>query len=333
MERFFDTVWRGLIGGALFLLVLPFLSFLIGEKSGGAVLSWGGVIASGLLRGCIYGLVALALTLIYRAQRLVNFAQGDFVALGAVSAFAASAVLAAEYWTRAALSIALVSALAVLSGAFVRPLAPTSLLRTVMATLGLGFLIRVLTEEIAQERFSEMVTETPFLGKEFIIAGTKIPFQGLALILITAGLCGGLLLFVRHSRWGSALRAIGCAGEDALSDAILRRSGLIAWGLAGGLGAAAGILLAPLAGLTEDMSLIVFKAIPAAVLGGFGSLRGALTGGLLIGAAEAGAGLYISDSAERMTAYVILLVVLVIRPRGLFGTSQAFRKIDGPAFS
>lgn len=333
MERFFDYVWRGVVGMTLFVLVLPILAFLAGEMPGGDLNFYGRAVLNGVTRGCVYGLVALGLTLIYRTQRLVNFAQGEIVTLGFFVMVTTPIVLGSGYWMSVGLTIVLVAVIAMASGFVVNALARKSLLYALMATLGLGLLISVLTDELVQGYSGAVDLTTPFSGRNVTIGSVILSSQSLAVILITVSLVGVLFLVVRHSRWGVMVRTIWLQRGDRISKGSLSQISLIAWGLAGGLGAVAGILLIPVGGLGEEAHFIVFKAIPAVVLGGFGSLRGALIGGLVIGVAEAMAGLYISESAERVVAYVILLVVLIIRPYGLLGERQAVREMDGAALS
>ncbi len=333
MERFFDHVWRTLIGAALFVFALPVLAFLAGELTGDSLALYGGALIRGLTRGCIYSLVALGLTVIYRSQKVVNFAQGEIVALGFFVMVLISTMLGLGYWVSAGLTIVFMVVISLASGLILNTVKQNKYIYALMATLGLGLVISVLTDELTQGISGAFILTTPFSVRNMSIGGVVLSSQSLAVLLITVSLSGGLFLFVRHSRWGASVRAVWLQGAIGFSKTLRNQLSLIAWGLAGGFGAVAGILIIPAGGLGEEAHLVVFKALAAIVLGGFGSLRGALIGGLLIGASEAFAGLYISYSAERITTYVILFVVLLIRPSGLLGERQDVRRMDGAALS
>jgi branched-chain amino acid transport system permease protein len=144
--------------------------------------------------------------------------------------------------------------------------------------------------------------------------------EQLAVIAMTAALCAVLYLFFRFAKLGVAMQATSQNQLAAYYMGIpVRRVNMLIWGLSAAVAAFGGILLAPVAFVHSNMGFIGLKAFPAAVLGGFGSVPGAIVGGLIIGVVEALAGFYLPEGFKDIAAYIVVLVVLMVRPHGLFG--------------
>jgi branched-chain amino acid transport system permease protein len=282
---------------------------------------------SGLVEGMIYAAFALALVLIWRSTRIVNFAQG---AMAAATAFIALAVInaGASYW------IALVVALAAgfLIGAIVervviRPVEGGPELNAVIVTLGLFVAIQALIAIIGGSSFQSF--PTPFGVRGFEIGDTTIALTPTSLyiigsVLVTMGL---LVALFRFTRVGLAMRASAFGQEVArLLGVRVGRMLTLGWALAAVVGSLSGLLIAGGEFIYPAYmdSLIVFGFV-AAVLGGLDSPVGAIVGGLLLGLALSYVSGYIDSALVNVAALVILMIVLLVRPGGLFASSVARR--------
>jgi len=275
---------------------------------------------AGIAVGCVYALVALGFVLIYKATAVVNFAQGELMMLGG---FVALALVAAGWpWLLALAGAAVLCALGGLAAErlLLRPLSGQPHIPIVMTTLGLGFMLKGGVTMLPGWGAETHALPTPFAGQVLAPGGTPLAADHLLVIAVTAML--GLLLFAffRFTRTGKALRATAQnpRGAQLVGISLTRMQGL-AWALAAGLAAVAGVLLAPVTFVHAQMGAIGLKALPAAVIGGFGSIPGAVAGGLLLGLVESFAGFYAPDGVKDVAAHVLVLAILWLRPAGLFG--------------
>ena len=275
---------------------------------------------NGLAVGCIYGLVALGFVLIYKATEVVNFAQGDFLMLGAFVAYTFITLLGWNYWLSFALAIAIMAVF----GAFIDALVLRRVIgqpgfSVVMLTLGLGFMFRSFA---AMTWGSETYTIlTPFSAKVVHFGAVVVSDEYLAIIVGTTLLCAILYAFFRYTRMGVAMQA---ASQNQLAAYYMgipvKLIFSLIWAISSGVAVVAGVLLAPVSLIDPNMGFIGLKAFSAAVLGGFGSIPGALVGGLIVGLIEIFAGFKLPEGFKDVAAYVVLLAVLVLRPQGLFGS-------------
>jgi branched-chain amino acid transport system permease protein len=258
--------------------------------------------------------------LIYKATELVNFAQGDLLMLGAFVAHMAVVWWGLDYWISF-----LIAALAV--GAFGALLDMTVLRRVigqpqfavVMLTLGLGAVFRTFASVTWG---SEIYTlPTPFSGVTQI-AGVTLSHQYLSIIIATLILCAILYVFFGYTRVGVAMQATSQNQLAAYCMGIpVKMIFSLVWAISAALATAAGILLAPVTLIDINMGLAVaLKAFAAAVVGGFGSIPGALVGGITIGLIELYAGATLPEGIKNTAPYIVLLIMLAVRPQGLFGT-------------
>jgi branched-chain amino acid transport system permease protein len=282
------------------------------------------VIVSGISQGCIYGLIALGFVLIYKATETVNFAQGELMMLGAFLGLTATAAFGLPYWAAvpaALLAMALFGF--VLERAVINPILGQPAFAIVMVTIGFGFVARGLVTMIPGWGTDTHTIETPFRGEVLRAGGLVIAAEHLVIIAATVVLSALLYAFFRYSRIGVAMQA---ASQNQLAAyymgiPVRRLNGLI-WAISAAVAALAGLLLAPLTFVHVNMGFIGLKAFPAAVVGGFGSLPGALVGGLVIGVVEALSGVYLPEGFKDVAAYVVVLVMLAVKPNGLFGETM-----------
>jgi len=275
---------------------------------------------AGIAVGCVYALVALGFTLIYKATAVVNFAQGELMMLGG---FVALALVATGWpWLLALAGAAILCALfgLLVERLLLRPLSGQPHIPIIMSTLGLGFMLKGGVTMLPGWGAETHALPTPFAGLVLTLGATPLAADHLVVIATTALL--GLLLFVffRFTRLGKALRATAQnpLGARLIGVSLPRMHGLI-WALAAALAAVAGVLLAPITFVHAQMGFIGLKALPAAVIGGLGSIPGAVAGGLLLGLVESFAGFYAPDGIKDIAAHVLVLAVLLLRPAGLYG--------------
>jgi branched-chain amino acid transport system permease protein len=187
-----------------------------------------------------------------------------------------------------------------------------------MVTLGLSILLRAFASVVwGPETF---VFETPFSRKVIRMGGLVVSQEHVTVIVVTTLLVAGLYFFFRYSKLGIAMQA---TSENQLAAYYMgipvKRIHSQIWALGAAAAGIAGIMLAPIAFVHVNMGFLGLKAFPAAVLGGFGSIPGAIVGGIIIGVVESMAVLYLPEGFNNVAAYILLLLVLIVRPQGLFG--------------
>jgi len=277
-------------------------------------------VLNGVAVGCIYGLVALGFVLIYKATELVNFAHGDLLMLGAFTCYMLVVWYGVPYWLAFALAVAMVAAFgAVLDATVLRRVIGQPQFALVMLTIGLASMFRSFASITWG---SEIYTlPTPFSAKATRIGGVSVSHEYVSIIVGTVLLCGVLYAFFTFTRAGVAMQA---ASQNQLAAYYMgipvKRMFSLIWAISAGVAAIAGVLLAPVSLIDINLGFIGLKAFAAAVLGGFGSIPGALVGGVTIGLIELFSGVYLPQGFKDVAAYVALLVVLAVRPQGMFGT-------------
>ncbi|EKT4474479.1 branched-chain amino acid ABC transporter permease [Pseudomonas putida] len=276
----------------------------------------------GLLAGTLYSLVAIGFVLIYKASGVFNFAQGAMLLFAALTF-----VSLHEQGLPFALALAL-TVLVMIVGALLierlvlRPLVNRSQITLFMATLGLSFIIEGLAQGLmgAQVRALDLgIEDVPLFVGELMISQFDLVASGVSDLLVAV-----LALLFNKTRIGVALRAVADDTRAALSLGInLNRIWQIVWAVAGMVGLVAGLLWGARQGVQFSLSLVVLKALPVLIIGGFTSIGGAIVGGLIVGAAENLAEAYIGPliggGITPWFAYFLALIFLYIRPAGLFG--------------
>ncbi len=285
------------------------------------------LVFNGIAVGCIYGLVALGFVLIYKATEVVNFAQGELLMLGAFFAYTYIGILGMPYWLGALLAVASMAVLGgLLDSVVMRPVVGQPTFAYVMLTIGLGIIIRAVVTMIPGWGVETYSIDTPYANAVIKVAGLVISVDYFVIVITTCVLVAVLYGFFSFTRFGVAMQA---SSQNQLAAYYLgipvKRVFSMIWGISASVAAIAGILLAPVDLIDSSMGFIGLKAFPAAVLGGFGSIPGALVGGVIIGVIESLSGFYLPPGFKDVAAFIVLLVVLIVRPEGLFGVSTKKR--------
>jgi branched-chain amino acid transport system permease protein len=284
------------------------------------------VLIGGLLSGVMYSLVALGFVLIYKASGVLNFAQGTMVFFAALT-FVGVQEHGIGFWMAIPVTLFIMVLLGLaIERVVLRPLVNQPQISLFMATIGLSFFL---------EGLAQMVWGSTVRGLDLGIqdepiqwiadrTGVNISKFDLAAAAIAAVLVAALALFFNRTRIGRALRAVADDHQAALAVGIpLKQIWAIVWGVAGAVALVAGLLWGARNGVQFALTFVALKALPVLILGGLESVPGAIVGGLLVGASEKLAEVYIGPMVgggiEGWFPYVLALVVLLFRPEGLFG--------------
>jgi branched-chain amino acid transport system permease protein len=283
------------------------------------------LVVNGAASGCIYGLIALGFVLIYKATEMVNFAQGDIMMLGGFVAFSLIAWFHLPYWIGALLAIVITAAFGyALDAIILRRVIGQPQFAVVMLTLGLGFIFRAGAG--ITWGYDSVGFDTPFTNKTVNIGGLVLGEDNLSIIVGTLLLCGVLYLFFSKTRVGIAMQA---ASQNQLAAYYMgipvRTIFSLIWAISAGVACLAGILLSPVSMIDVNMGGLAIKAFAAAVIGGFGSIPGSLVGGVIVGIVEQFAGYKLPAGFQEVTSNVVLLLMLFIRPQGLFAERMGKR--------
>ena len=208
----------------------------------------------------------------------------------------------------------------VLERAVIRPILGQPAFSIVMLTIGIGYVLRGLVTMIPNIGTDTHTLPVPYKDLSFRLGALVLNAEQLVVIGATGVLCVLLFAMFRYSKLGIAMQASSQNQLAAYYMGIpVQRLNGLAWGLAAAVAAVAGLLLAPITFVHANMGLIGLKAFPAAVVGGFGSLPGAIVGGLVIGIVESLSGFYLPDGFKDTAAYIVVLIMLMVKPNGLFG--------------
>ena len=289
------------------------------------LIQWLQLAINGIAVGAIYALVALGLVLTYKATEVLNFAHGDVLMLSAFTGWALIIGLGWPFWVALPAAVVLIGLFNYgLEQHLMRRIAGQPQFAGVMLTIGLAFMIRgAVSMGFGPE---SRKFETPFSGGLTRIGGLVITDLNLAILGAVLLVTVLLFLFLRKTAIGVAIQA---ASQDQLAAYLsgirVKRLNSLVWGLSGALAALAGLLLAPIALVDISLWFVLLKALAALVLGGFGSAPGAIVGGLLIGLIESFAGVYAAGGIKDVVAYIVLIGVLLVYPRGLLGEAHGKR--------
>jgi branched-chain amino acid transport system permease protein len=279
------------------------------------------IIISGVAQGCIYGLIALGVVLIYKATETVSFAQGELMMLGAFIGLIVMSAFGFPFWLAFAAAVVAMGAFGVaLERLVIRPILGQPAFSIVMLTIGIGYVARGAITMVPGLGTDTHTLAVPYKDQVWNLGALVLNVEQLVIIAATVVLSAVLYAMFKYSKLGVAMQA---ASQNQLAAyymgiPVKRLNGLV-WGLAAAVAAVAGLLLAPITFVHANMGFIGLKAMPAAVVGGFGSLPGALVGGLVIGVVESLAGFYLPEGFKDIAAYVVVLIMLVVKPNGLFG--------------
>ena len=279
------------------------------------------LVISGIAQGCIYGLIALGFVLIYKATETVSFAQGELMMLGAFCGLAAMTMFGLPFWLAALGAVATMALFGmVLELAVIRPILGQPAFSIVMLTIGIGYVARGLITTLPGIGTETHTLPVPYKDQVWNAGPLVLNAEQMVVIAATGVLCLLLFAVFRYSKVGIAMQAMSQNQLAAYYMGIpVKRLNTLVWGLAAAVAAVAGLLLAPITFVHANMGFIGLKAFPAAVVGGFGSLPGAIVGGLVIGIVESLSGFYLPEGFKDTAAYIVVLVMLMVKPNGLFG--------------
>jgi branched-chain amino acid transport system permease protein len=290
------------------------------------------LLVAGLAVGALYSLVALGFVIIYKATGVINFAQGALLLLGAYFALSFNELLNLPFLLAALLAMVTCAAVGVLVERLILSrMVGQPVFAVIMITLGLTiFIEQVVTWRWGQQRN----LADPWGLDTFTVADVVIPVVNVVRIGAAAVLLAGFFAFFRYSRIGVAMRATASDQEAALAQGIsARRIFALSWAVAAAIAALAGVLLASGGrGLDPSLGVVALVAFPAIILGGLDSPGGAVVGGAVMGVVETMTSGYsdklpefLGHNFHRVTPYVVLVAILMIRPYGLFGTPEVRR--------
>lgn len=287
----------------------------------------------GVGQGSLYALLGLGFVIVFKSTRVVNFAQPVLMILGAYF----TSVLAVDQGVPFGLAVVLSVLATALVGALIersvmRPMVGEPPFSAAMVTVGVFFVLQVIAADLVG--LEQRQVGDPFGLNRSVIGGVAIFHADVARMVAAGVVVLALAVFFKRSRHGLAMRATSFSQETALAQGVpVGRMFSLAWMLAGALGALAGTLVATAgAGFDQTTSLVALKALPAIILGGLDSIRGAIVGGVAIGLAEAFTKAYQAEAFpwlganfDQVVPYLLMLLVLLVRPYGLFGTPEIER--------
>ncbi|MDA8411696.1 MAG: branched-chain amino acid ABC transporter permease [Treponema sp.] len=273
--------------------------------------------------GSLYALIALGYSMVYRSMGLVNFAHGSIYMVGTYFGIMWYAGLVmglhVPYPIAFVIGVLLNGAFGVLLERILRPLAKLDLMFMLLGTIGLGYVLDNLFVIIfGAEGFA---VRSPLPSMPLVILGVRIQPQMLLVIGVSAILMVALQLFLARTKTGKAMRASAMDRDIASAMGVrVNRMNALTLAIGSGLAAAAGILAAPIVYVNPAMGAAVgLKGFAAAILGGLGSIPGAIAGGLIFGVLEAISAGYISSAYTRGIAFIVVVVVLMVKPSGIVG--------------
>ncbi|THC41400.1 branched-chain amino acid ABC transporter permease [Massilia sp. Mn16-1_5] len=285
------------------------------------------VLLGGLLSGVMYALVAIGFVLIYKASGVFNFAQGAMVFFAALTCVGIIDKFGVSLWIAIPLTILVMIALAfAIERVVLRPLVNQPEITLFMATIGLAFFIEGLAQLVWGSQVRKLDLPIEDVPNEYLMEHFNILVSqfDMTAAIVCALLVIALALLFTKTRVGRALRAVADDHQAALAVGIpLQRIWVVVWSVAGLVALVAGLLWGARNGVQFALTFIALKALPVLILGGFTSIPGAIVGGLIIGASEKLAEVYIGPMVgggiEGWFPYVLALLFLLVRPEGLFG--------------
>jgi branched-chain amino acid transport system permease protein len=283
-------------------------------------------VVSGLATGCVYALIALGFVLIFKATDVVNFAQGEFVMASGFMSYTLLILGGLPYGLVLVATIVLSGFMGVvLERVVVRPIMDAPIFSIVIATIGASIVLR----SSAGIVYGYDVLPLPTIFSKDPVRVGFVQFTpmdvgviGSSLVIMVA-----LYLFFKLTKTGMAMRATAQSQTAArLMGVSVKRIFSLTWAISAGIGGVAGVLIAPIIYLDPNLGFIGVKAFAGAILGGFGSIPGAIVGGMLLGVIENLSGYFFNAGIKQVSTYILLILVLVIRPSGFFGAAP-IRKV------
>ena len=291
-------------------------------------------IVSGIVTGCVYALVALSVVIIYKSTDLVNFGGGELVMIGAYLALLVAVYFGLGY--PAMFGVVVVAGFA--TGALFERVTlhrvggrghgrQAAVVPMIVATIGLSYLLKGAVRVVPYTEEPRRL-EPLWRGEPLFIGSVVLQWQDVGIVAVTTFIMVGLWLFFRFTFLGKGLRATSQGPRAAMLVGMpVKTFRMAVWGLASAIAGIAGILLAPKLLMTPDMGGVVMLAFAAAAVGGFTSLPGCVVGGMVIGVVQNLVGVLLSPQAIAVTPFFVIMIVLLVRPQGLFGEVIAPKKV------
>jgi len=294
------------------------------------------LLSDGLALGAVYALVALGFVVIFRATRIINFAQGGLVVFGAFLVYQGEHTWGLSFWLSALFAMACCAAIgAAFQVLVLRRMIGQPIFAIILITIGLFLLVEPVTTTVWHN--PPGLIATPWKLDSITVGGVHIQQVNVATIALGGLVLLAFFLLFQYTRVGLAMRATAVDQEAALAQGIsVGRIFALSWAIAGAVAVVGGMMLAggagPAPGLGVGLGLIALRAFPAIILGGLDSPGGAVVGGLVIGVAQVMAGGYVPTAVPALGAefadvvpYLIMFLILLVRPYGLFGTREVQR--------
>ena len=288
------------------------------------------LLVNGLIVGALYGVVAMCFVLIYKASQVVNFAQGEFMLIGAWACWWLLVKFQLPFFASFVITLAFMMAFGLILQVIVlKPLIGEPIISVIMVTIGLSIFFQALMKwmfGVSAQPFPPI-----FATPDVNLLGLQVKTVYVMSTMISIGIMGGFAWFFKYSRMGLAMRATAFDQQVAQSLGIsVRQVFALAWGISAMVSALAGVVVGVVNGVSPALSFFGIKVFPAVILGGLDSIVGAVAGGVIIGVLENLA--HYADSQflrwgnlYEIAPFYALILILMIRPNGLFGTKDIER--------
>ena len=279
----------------------------------------------GLADGAILALAALGFVLIYKATSVINFAQGEFLLVGAYMFYTAFVVMGLPLIAAVAVGVVVATILGVVVERFIlRPMIGEDPISIIMVTIGLSMLLNALVQMFYGTSVKSQPAILPRGSVDFL--GATVPLNRLLVILIAAVVLTAFTVFFRRSRHGIAMRAVADDQQAAMTMGIsVRRIFALAWVLAAVSALIAGVLLADISAVDQNLAAFGLLVFPVVILGGLDSVPGTIVGGLTIGLLKQFVSGYLDPGLATVIPYVVLVLILLVKPYGIFGETRIER--------
>ena len=283
---------------------------------------------SGLSVGSVYAVIGIGFVVIYKATKILNFAHGEILMIAAYFCLVLVESLHLNFLIAPLLTLAFCAMIGLIIERFIfRPMIGEPVFAVVMITLGLSIILRPLTGMVFG--FGNVMFPSPFPQKPIVFSNIVISHAHLWTFIISCAVMAIFFLFFKYSKVGIAMRAAAERQIVAFLMGIdVKKIFSLSWAIAAATAGIAGILLANVMVMNLNLSFVAVKVFPAIILGGLDSIVGALIGGLIIGVFETLVGVYLDlylSGIKEISAYILLFIILIVRPYGLFGTEEIER--------
>lgn len=288
------------------------------------------LLVNGLIVGALYGVVAMCFVLIYKASQVVNFAQGEFVLIGAWACWWLVASLGLPFWVGFPVCLVFMALLGVLTQVLVlRPLIGEPIISVVMVTIGMSIFFQALLRWV----FGVFTQPFPqvFETKTVMVLGLNVESAYLMSLVFSVVVMAGFAYFFKFSRMGLAMRATAFDQQVAQSLGVsVKHVFAVSWAISAVVSALAGVVVGLISGVSAAVATVGVKVFPAVIVGGLESIVGAVLGGLIIGLLEGLAQFVDSEYLNfgnliTIAPFYVMLVILLVKPYGLFGTKNIER--------